>query len=237
MRASQALDAADDLALQAHRRIEHALHEAEIVHRDGKQARRHDFAVHVERHIGVHLRDGPKHGAACAEDLARRIERRDALAALGVEHDLVELGLDDAVHLAAVVARQPRLAGVADGVLLAVHERVHGAVKRVVAQKAQRIGAPDALFLGVEHAKRRLQRGDELGRFFGVHGVAQAMVRVQVRADDRVEQRVGALVSQKERVGFVARAADGGEELIVDVATEEIVRDDGRHGESPVSVF
>ena len=140
------------------------------------------------------------------------------------------------MHLAAVVARQAGLAGIAQGVFVAVHQRVHGGIKRVVAQKAQRIRAANGLLFLVKHIKRFLERGQKLGGFRRMHGVAQFVVLGDAQACHGVEQRVGALVSQQERVGFVARAADGLEQAIVDVAAEEIVGDDRRHSVSPFLV-
>ena len=113
MRARQALDAADEVALDAGRRPEQALHQAEPVHRQAEQVVRDHFSVHVQGQVGVHLRHGIEHRLACVQDLTRGVEHGHGVAALGEQRHLVELAFDDAVHLAAVIARQARLACVA----------------------------------------------------------------------------------------------------------------------------
>ena len=237
MRARQALDAADEVALDAGGRPEQALHQAEPVHRQAEQVVRDHFAVHVQGQVGVHLRHGAEHRFACVQDLARGVERGHGVAALGEQHHLVELAFDDAVHFAAVVARQARLACVAQRVLVAVHQRVHGGIERIVAEEPQRIGAPERLLLGVQDAEGVLQRRQQLGGLSAVHGVAQLVVRRGAEVGHRIEQRVGALVSQQERVGFVARSADGLEQRVVHVASEEIMGDDCWHSVSPFLVW
>ena len=72
-----------------------------------------------------------------------------------------------------------------------------------MAQKAQRIGAADGLFVFAKHAERFLQRGQQLCRLLAVHGVAQLVVRGHARASHDVKQRVRALISQQKRIRLV----------------------------------
>mgnify|MGYP001233552725 CR=1 FL=1 len=138
------------------------------------------------------------------EDVARGVEPLDGLAALHEQDHLIELGLDVGVHLVPVAARKPRLAGVAERVLLAEDERVHDAVERVVAQKAQRIRAGDGALLVGEEGQPRLERVDQTRGKLVVHDVAQIVIGAQPRAGDGIEQGVGTLVAQKERLRLVA---------------------------------
>ncbi|MEI3229915.1 MAG: hypothetical protein V8S24_00885 [Gordonibacter pamelaeae] len=232
-RAHQLLEAPEGGALGAGLGVEQPLHAAEAAHRPREQVARDDAPVHRERHVGEHLRHHAEHEVAGLQDLAPRLERGHRLAALLEQHELVQLALDDGVHLVGVVAREARLAGVGEPVLVEEHERVQGGVQRVVAQEAERVGAADGQLVLVEDAERILERLDELARLLAVHDVAQAVVLAQARVGYRVEQGIGALVAQQERLGLVAGPADIAEEPVVDVLAEEVVRDESGHGAVP----
>ena len=174
-----------------------------------------------------------QHEVARVEDFGGRVERGHGFGTLLEQHELVELALDDAVHLAAVGARQAGFAGVAHLVFVEEHERVHGGVQRVMAQESQGVGAAHFLLGAAQDAQGVLEGGQQLARLLVVHGGAQAVVFAQLRAEHRVEQRVGALVAQQERLGLVAGPADIAEEPVVDVLAEEVVRDECGHGAVP----
>ena len=132
-----------------------------------------------------------------------------------------------------VVAREARFAGIGEQVLVEEHERVHGGIQRVVAQEAERVGAPDGQFVVIEDAEGVFECLDELARLLAVHHVAQAVVLVQARVGHRVEQGVRTLVAQQERLGLVAGSADVAEDMVVDVLAEEVVRNESGHGAVP----
>ena len=98
-----------------------------------------------------------------------------------------------------------------------------------MAQESECIRATDGPFYAVQHRQRAFKGGQQFVRTLVVHGAAQTVMRAQPRAEHGVEERIGPLVAQEERFGFVARAADQAEKPVVDVASKRVVGDDCRH--------
>ena len=86
------------------------------------------------------------------------------LAALGRQHKLVQLGLDNGVHLVGVLGRKAFHASAAQGIDLANDERMHHAVQQVMAYVAQRVGASDGALLRRQLAHSALQGHEEFCR-------------------------------------------------------------------------
>ena len=76
-----------------------------------------------------------------------------------------------------MAAVETRLACVACLVLLEEHEGVHGGVQQIMAEKAQRIGTPDAPLAFLQHEEGLLEGFQKLARLLVVHAVAQTMHR------------------------------------------------------------
>ena len=151
--AQQFFDAPEEGALAAGGRVEHALRHAEVLDGRLEQVGGDDLAVHGEGDVGVHLRDDVQREVAGVEDFGGGVERGDGLAALLKQNQFVQFALDRAVHFASVGARQAWNAGVAQPVLVEVHERVHRGVQRVVAEETQRVGATHFALGAVEDAE------------------------------------------------------------------------------------
>ncbi len=98
-----------------------------------------------------------------------------------------------------------------------------------MAQKAQRIGATHGQFVFLEHLQAFLQRGDEFAGGVVMHGAAQSEELFHARRKNEVEQRIGALVAQQERIFLVDRFADDVRMRGIDVLAEEIVGKNCRH--------
>ena len=219
------------------RRIEQALCSAEIVHGRNEQVDGRECAVRLHRHEGVHFPNGLQGALARMERLFEGAVGANGASQLAEQHHLVVFAFDFGVDFAFLAAVEPVDARIANGVLLAIHKRVHGSVERIVAQEAQRIGATHGHFVFLEHLQAFLQRGDEFAGGVVVHDAAQSEEFLHARRKNEVEQRIGALVAQQERIFLVDRFADDVRMRGIDVLAEEIVGKNCRHDASLSEVW
>lgn len=99
-----------------------------------------------------------------------------------------------------------------------------------MAQEARRIGASHRHLGRLEHLEAFLDGAEQLGGVGAVHGASQVEKRSHAQGQDQVEQGVGPLVAEQERIAFVLRSADQVGMCGVDVLAEEIMGHDGWHG-------
>ena len=156
------------------RRVEQALHSAEIVHGGNEQVDGRECTVRLHRDEGVHFPDGLQSALARVERLFEGTVGANGAPQFAEQHHFVVFSFDFSMDFVFLAAVESVDACVANGVLLAIHERMHGSVERIVAQKAQRIGATHGQFVFLEHLQAFLQRGDELAGGVVVHGAAQS---------------------------------------------------------------
>ena len=146
------------------------------------------------------------------------------------EGHLVEVALYLGVDAGGRRLVEPRDARGGEAVLPVVHKRVHRGVEQPVARKARHVGARDLALVPLE-AKRRLAHREQQVRGVGrVHGVAEGRPLVHERVDDQVEERVGTLVAQKERVTLVQGPKP--QELryvLEDAAAKQVMGENRRH--------
>ncbi len=200
--AELALDAAQHGALLPVCRMEHALYAAESQHALREQVGTHVLAVSVAHGHAEQVRDYGKRLPVGLQDFLLRAEVPHRLPAARPEHHLVQVAFDDGVHLAAVFQAKLLDAGFAQRVLLRVHQGVLGAVQQVVAQESGdiRLGNAVGRFGQVDQGIRH--GFHKRGRSGVVHVVAQLHVFRGCGVRHAVEQRVGALVAQQERVAL-----------------------------------
>ena len=156
------------------RRVEQALRSAEIVHSRDEHVDGRECMVRLHRDEGVHFPNGLQGAFARVEHLFEGAVGANGAPQFAEQHHLVVFSFDFGVDFAFLAAVEPVDPRVANGVLLAIHKRMHGSVERIVAQKAQRVGATHGQFVFFEHLQAFLQRGDELAGGVVVHDAAQS---------------------------------------------------------------
>ena len=237
MGAHEALGSGEHGALGAGGGVEGPLGRALGPHGAFEHALGHGEAEGVVDGSGVQAAHGLQHAVAAAQHRGGGVVGGHGLAALGRQHKLVQLGFDNGVHLMGILGREAFHAGAAQGVHLAYDEWMHRAVQQVVAHIAQRVGASDGALLRRQLAHSALQGHEEFRRARPMQGRGQLSHAAVARIGRDEEQRIGALVAQKEGLGRIAGAPDGIEGLAVHVFPEQVVRDDGRHGfSSPMAL-
>ena len=138
------------------------------------------------------------------------------------------------MHVVAVGAGDAVEPGVADGELLRVYERMRAAVERVMAQKACRIRFSDQALAIREGFEAFTDGGDERGGAVMVHVRPERRECLHVGCCNQVEQRIGALVAQQERIAGIGAFAY--ERIVrgIEIPAEEIMGQDSGHDLSPV---
>ena len=136
MLAEGALDIAQRRALDATWRMEHVLYVSEAQNAFREQIGWNFLTVSIADRHAYHVRNDGERLPVGFEDFLVRVERGHRFACARPQHHLVQVAFDDGVHFRAVLFAEPVDAGIAQGELLRVHQRMLCPIKQVMAQEA-----------------------------------------------------------------------------------------------------